>query len=75
MAERRHAVSRPATAGPAPEVTDAGWDPYIVALTHGARSPDPHGGDDRSDWVGDADEANVTRRGQVMAWLRDHRAS
>jgi hypothetical protein len=56
-------------------VTDAGWDPYIVALTHGARSPDPHGIDDRSDWSGGDGDAGATRRGQIMAWLRDHRTS
>lgn len=78
MAERRPDVSRSDPAGPAsppPEVTDAGWDPYIVALTTGARAPEPHGIDDRGDWTGDDGDPNATRRGQIMAWLREHRPS
>jgi hypothetical protein len=77
MAEPREDVSRTdpaAPTSPPADVTDAGWDPYIVALTNGVRSPDPHGIDDRSDWTGDSRDSNATRRGQVMAWLRNHRS-
>jgi hypothetical protein len=56
------------------EVDDTGWDPYIVALTNAARSPDPHGADDGADWPVDDEDANATRRGQIMAWLREHRS-
>lgn len=71
MVEPNHAA---APASPPAEVDDAGWDPYIVALTNAARAPDPHGADDGADWPVDDEDANATRRGQIMAWLREHRS-
>jgi hypothetical protein len=77
MAPRTHDASpdkQASPASPAAEVNDTGWDPYIVAITNGARSPDRHGMDDGADWPVDDEDANATRRGQIMAWLREHRS-
>lgn len=77
MAERTQDATPNEPTSPASqpaEVDDTGWDPYIVAITNGARSPDRRSMDDGADWPVDHEDANATRRGQIMAWLREHRS-
>ena len=63
----RHPHSVPDAPAETGEVEFAGWDPYIVALTAAEQQRT-----EPSDHV--EHHAPDTRKGQLMAWLREHGA-
>jgi hypothetical protein len=67
MAAPGRTTPKPALGDAEADISLAGWDPYIVAITGGGEVNPASGSDS-------ATQATDSRESRLMAWLREHGA-